>query len=87
MAAHTPGPWVVQREWAEDGDGSEVESYEVLSATGEPIFDQPATLADVRLAAAAPDLLKALETLLVLRNRDTYAAARAAIAKATGEQR
>ncbi len=75
MNEHTPGPWTAVYVGCSDWD-----------------LSGPVTEQDWKLAAAAPDLLQAL-TLLVagIENSvsDTYiplVKARAAIAKATGDQ-
>jgi hypothetical protein len=82
---YTPGPWTVV-------DGP---FHGIDAADGEPVVMLNHGItneADARLIAAAPDLLKALVAMLVPdRYLDPYAetkrlrAARAAIAKATGE--
>jgi hypothetical protein len=81
---HTPGPWTVVRgDWAESGNVRyELDEIIVLRS------------ADVRLIAAAPDLLAALRDLMgdhggsigVSRTDGRALAALAAIAKATGAQ-
>ena len=91
----TPGPWEV----GEDGDviwGPEWEGRKTFVASV-PFNKTPRTEADARLIAAAPELLEALEELmsdvLDIRGVDVeeykpegFKRARAAIAKATGEQ-
>ena len=93
---HTPGPWnsriKSERTWnvgVYDAQGNEVAHVSVKSALTAHRRD-----ADARLIAAAPDLLSALQQIECLDdsvigvNRIEYARniARAAIAKATGEQ-
>ncbi len=88
-ATHTPGPWAAEYStygeeiwfggegpgmWTIDAPGAYLSGCEG-SATAE---------ADARLIAAAPDLLAALQDLLVIRSGRTCKAARAAIAKAKG---
>ena len=84
MSKHTPGPWV----WT-----PESESIHGYSPEGEAlvvVYELNTNEADARLIAAAPDLLTALEGLLEITDfHELYGskteAARAAIAKATGE--
>lgn len=82
---HTPGPWSVGRAgWTDDGNvWYELEGIKKGCA------------ADARLIAAAPDLLEGLQALDALRGPfsptddqiiEAWGKARAAIAKATGEQ-
>lgn len=91
-AAHTPGPWVAQK------DGYAVLSEDWLIGTpgGRPDEVAVCSKRDAALIAAAPELLAALETAYMAligylpahRNDVTDAAigaARAAITKATGE--
>ncbi len=83
MSAHTPGPWTVA---GESGD------YFATLADYSPI---PATEANARLIAAAPELLGSLMFILAFYEPgQTYldtnawkraeASARAAVSKATG---
>lgn len=88
MSKHTPGPWTI-RETATH--------ITVIGANNESLFHDdkriPCVIQDARLIAAAPDLLDALRAMLDNchdTERDdaivaSVAAARAAIAKATGE--
>ena len=85
---HTPGPWkVISIDWTPSGNARfEIEG---IHRTG---------IADARLIAAAPELLEALQAILendggegskcfnAIRLFDAREEARAAIAKATGEQ-
>ena len=91
--AHTKGPWVFHEEYEGPSWGV---NYSVTRATN-PLEDVAAvvgTEADARLIAAAPDLLDALTECVALRRADNPAdgwadaidAARAAIARATGEK-
>ena len=88
---HTPGPWTT-------GDAAiwALEDCEFHAIVDCPLNqtcrDTDTAWANARLIAAAPDLLAALKSLLLsfdddrsLFNRDGWEAARAAIAKATGE--
>ena len=87
MSKHTPGPWRV----VEDRVPSSLEVYAGKTAIAEcwRRADVETEIANARLIAAAPDLLKALE--FVIRGvPDTWEGvqqARAAIAKATGDER
>lgn len=85
-AKHTPGPWRVSYERG---------TTQIRTANNESIMcDEtyypwvPKNDADWHLIAAAPDLLEALEGVVRVADRDTteFNAARAAIAKAKGEQ-
>ena len=84
MSKHTPGPWRV----VEDRVPSSLEVYAGKTAIAEcwRRADVETEIANARLIAAVPDLLKALE--FVIRGvPDTWECvqqARAAIAKATG---
>lgn len=94
MSKHTPGPWreefVSDKTWHKgvyDVNGNEVALVKVKSALTAQRRD-----ADARLIAAAPDLLDALKTCLLIVEHlasesapSTIAEARAAIAKATGD--
>lgn len=82
---HTPGPWTT------DGK-AETDTLDIVSPLGRVAMldcSHDLMLEDARLIAAAPDLLAALEGLLnALPSATTHPAikaARAAIAKATGE--
>ena len=92
MTKHTPGPWKAYcrdmshengAEWSEENSLQwEVEGPRVPHGRGE--YFQ----ADARLIAAAPDLLESLQELVVGLPQQWVSVkkARAAIAKATGEQ-
>lgn len=80
---HTPGPWEINREWM-DGEWRQVvsgwdEKWLRLSVAGN-IGE-----ANARLIAAAPELLEALEKALPDLSGQDLLRARAAIAKATGQ--
>lgn len=99
MTKHTKGPWkvgqylgslrqfVIHMDVGDNGRGSDV-------AFTSAAFGNDETIANARLIAASPDLLEALQAIEMLYAplaRDSTAAtwidkARAAIAKATGEQ-
>ena len=88
---HTPGPWIVLN----TGNPERGSAWRDVCSMGTeftPSYVGEALEHDARLIAAAPDLLAALKSLLLsfdddrsLSNRDGWEAARAAIAKATGE--
>lgn len=97
MSGHTPGPW----RFAHDNDsapgiahiyagaetGNDVlEATNVATLYGQGVDSKSATMADARLIAAAPELLEALERLVVACEPMGWGCneARAAIAKATG---
>lgn len=58
---HTPGPWIAIKdtvyEGSKDSSGDEIVTLEYRRAAGGP---HPRNIADARLIAAAPELLKAL---------------------------
>lgn len=86
FAGHTPGPWALIREPAED-DGPYCYYYLNSPPTD---YDGGFLAADARLIAAAPALLAALKALLgplesALDPHGLVVAARAAIAKAEGK--
>lgn len=82
-AKHTPGPWVFDT--SNDGES-------VKASNGNYIIEDvyhadyvSGSTADRRLIAAAPDLLEALEKALPDLSGQDLLRARAAIAKATGQ--
>ena len=85
MTMHTEGPWPMRES---------ATHVTVTNARGDAVFHDdkriPGVMADARLIAAAPELLVALGSLLdALPSATTHPAikaARAAIARATGEQ-
>ena len=99
--AHTPGPWrvIIDDDGNPLSGRPSVQASDELdcaivhwdgfvqeywrSARGDKEIQ-----ANARLIAAAPDLLEALEGVVRVADRDTpeFAAARAAIARATGEK-
>lgn len=89
---HTPGPWFVAKETdLQESDGNVVVSpngWEIRPDGYQKLGDE---MADLRLIAAAPDLLDALYTVEALllsmgmQSSDAYQQTAAAIAKATGE--
>ena len=85
MTMHTEGPWPMRES---------ATHVTVTNARGDAVFHDdkriPGVMADARLIAAAPELLVALGSLLdALPSATTHPAikaARAAIARTTGEQ-
>lgn len=96
---HTPGEWRAEFVGMSSAGDDGVDVYEVIEllADGYVRVAEHLTEADARLIAAAPELLKALQTLSDSLPSDEYMRAqgrepgpglvmmRAAIAKATGE--
>jgi hypothetical protein len=88
MSAHTKGTW------RQGGDGSAVFSGARFVASVFPMRDENAEelAANVCLIAAAPELLEALsryiqqDEQMQLTENNLYRTAKAAIAKATGDQ-
>ena len=95
MSKHTQGPWAVrgiptgQRYIGPSQDGGAPSVALVLSRVNVP---DERLAADARLIAAAPELLEALQSVIWAEDsqpdhrEDAIRHARAAIAKATGEQ-
>ena len=92
MSKHTPGPWHLAE--VENGSikhmvpvGPDGYSLCTVVHDGDTPFGAIYMDADARLIAAAPELLEALQMLLEFPNTGpATSAARAAIAKATGER-
>ena len=97
MSGHTPGPWIAHMLGGGKGGPN---SYYISTAIQDGVmvnvasahanYGQPAGW-NARLIAAAPDLLEALEALLVpldgaIDAGGLVAKARAAVAKARGEK-
>lgn len=90
---HTPGPWRVFPANSAERDVYRIirdANLERVALIPDVQFEHQETVqADARLIAAAPELFAALQTLLTLHiahhNMPEHAAARAAIARATGE--
>lgn len=83
-AQHTPGPWRKEYDYG---------AYNIeADAPGEPgktfLVAAGVSLRDVPILLAAPDLLAALQGVVRVADRatDEFDAARAAIAKATGQK-
>lgn len=90
MSKHTPGPWIQAETPSGKGKVINGSGFSVCSMQGGAYCQQ---IIDARLIAAAPDLLEALEGLMEIESRGRvmpigkeWDAARAAIAKAKGEQ-
>lgn len=92
MTKHTKGPWVIDEDFGRNRRGISAPfasrpwfklAKVVVRVDGEPSAEGKANL---RLIAAAPELLDALEAVVRVadRNTDEFIAARAAIAKAKG---
>lgn len=77
MSKYTPGPWK-----------RKIKSVLIPIAPYEWAEAYGGSIANARLIAAAPDLLEALKGVLRVADRktDEFDAARAAIAKAEGEE-
>lgn len=89
MTTHTPGPWSVEK----DGSAEHRNEANVINgADGTMIVYGQVNDADARLIAAAPELLEALQAFPGFTDDATAGDAwlekmRAAITKATGEQK
>ena len=85
MAEHTPGPWVI------NGLSEYRGSYEINGCNA--LYDDPEGEANIRLIAAAPDMLEALRQMVICKDNHNsecsrcIAKADTAIAKAKGETR
>ena len=95
MTKHTPGPWKLElgRDGAPRGlrGPAEVEHRNIVNWNGFSSPTKPASMANARLIAAAPELLEALLLMIRLHELsdspegDITRIARSAIAKARGE--
>lgn len=104
--SHTPGPWTVREPDAEEreldiAEGVSAEDMELTEVYADEAGDQvcfvmnttPCEAANARLISAAPELLDAVEELLIYLadwddpDNETCQRARAAVAKAKGESR
>ena len=83
MSKHTPGPWKIYSDHSHDVQ-IEAESTMIADLYTD---DVPEFMDNALLIAAAPELLEALIDVVRIADRKTteFDAARAAIAKATGE--
>jgi hypothetical protein len=90
--SHTPAPWTVSELYA----GGQVSEYHIFIEPGVAVIERKVEgkdqcdMADARLIAAAPDLLEALKAVVSAWETgkpyvNEMGAARAAIARATGE--
>jgi hypothetical protein len=92
MSAHTPGPWEVDQDASGTyfvGNNETIGWVCDIDQIAEDEWERgPVTMANARLVAAAPDLLAALQWIARVNAMDYeyQERARAAIAKATGEQ-
>jgi hypothetical protein len=90
MSNHTPGPWTVKRRFDvyQDTKTPGVGGTFIASTKGQwplPESINQVCEADAKLIAAAPELLKALQDILIFDSALSQENARAAIRKATGE--
>ena len=100
MTAHTPGPWELDTNnyhaghiatvyGTGDGEYTEVWSRRWMDRPNSDANEYETRKADAALIAAAPEMYEALRDLLAVKpNSDApeWVAARAAIAKAEGQQ-
>ena len=87
MSKHTPGPWKIAASW-EDWTVEGPNKEEIIFQDG-PYQTPAIKLANARLIATAPDLLEALQYLMVAHGEQldhAFQMAQDAISKATGEQ-
>ena len=90
MSNHTPGPWKVSRRFDVYQDTQVAGVGGTFIATTKGVSELPESInqvceADAMLIAAAPELLKALQDILIFDSALSQENARAAIRKATGE--
>ena len=90
MSNHTPGPWKVSRRFDVYQDTQTPGVGGTFIATTKGISELPESVnqvceADAKLIAAAPELLKALQDILIFDSALSQENARAAIRKAIGE--
>lgn len=95
MSKHTPGPWFVETHVPVSPTGVQVSAFEDDgNRVARFVVESFRPKGDASLIAAAPELLSILKTLCALDEsevfvkrpwEETFAEARAAIAKATGE--
>lgn len=95
MAEHTPGPWRQAHDYIEavpDGEGYAAPSFDICAMADWCGEDEDERLANARLIAAAPDMLKALREVVACADSSrntTFGAVvkcRIAIAKAEGAE-
>ena len=90
MSNHTPGPWKVSRRFDVYQDTQTPGVGGTFVATTKGVSELPESVnqvceADAKLIAAAPDLLKALQDILIFDSALSQENARSAIRKAIGE--
>jgi hypothetical protein len=90
MSNHTPGPWKVSRRFDVYQDTQTPGVGGTFIATTKGVSELPESVnqvceADARLIAAAPELLKALQDILIFDYALSQENARSAIRKAIGE--
>jgi hypothetical protein len=90
MSNHTPGPWKVSRRFDVYQDTQTLGVGGTFIASTKGNWELPESVnrvceADAKLIAAAPDLLKALQDILIFDSALSQENARAAIRKAKGE--
>jgi hypothetical protein len=90
MSNHTPGPWKVSRRFDVYQDTQVPGVGGTFIATTKGVSELPESVnqvceADAKLIAAAPELLKALQDILIFDSALSQENARAAIRKAIGE--
>ena len=92
MSKHTPGPWTANKPTRDNGRAEIHAGCMLVAQAFNWMLDAEGDeqcWADARLIAAAPELLEALQDMVsdhASLSAATLAFARAAIAKATGEQ-
>ena len=97
MNKHTPGPWTFYDD-SNDGKTNRIEIVAIGKTVAHIYHSVPTEdLPNARLIAAAPDLLEALQAIVksladqddegLIEHAQQMIDARAAIAKATGEQK
>jgi hypothetical protein len=92
MAAHTPGPWIVDLEYRVDAEGNMDGADQVCAETGHTVafistgMHEDEHHANAHLIAAAPEMYAALKAMLEQKGfyGGVFDRARAAIAKAEG---
>jgi len=87
---HTPGPWTVKRRFDVYQNTPTIGVGGTFIASTKGQWPLPESInqvceADAKLIAAAPELLKALQDILIFDSALSQENARAAIRKATGE--
>jgi hypothetical protein len=99
MSNHTPGPWIAVEKFGfigsiqggvirEYANGTSQDQLFMVCCVQDDNGGRTATNANARLIAAAPDLLEALQHLMVAHGEQldyAFQQAQEAIAKATGE--